>query len=55
MIEVSKNCTSKSAFTGQIWLNIFGKVNFDLTWVDSQFPLSLSPNSLIIRARKQRK
>ena len=37
--------------TGQIWF----QVNFDLTEVDSQFPLSSSSNSWIIRAKKQRK
>ena len=38
---------------GQIWF----QVNFDfiLTWVDSQFPLSPSPNSWIIRDERQSK
>ena len=34
---------------GQIWF----QVNFDLTKVDSQFPLFPSPDSWIIRARRQ--
>ena len=37
--------------TGQIWF----QVNFDLTKVDSQFPLFPSTNSWIIRAKRQRK
>ena len=41
------------------WMYVTGQIlfqaNFDLTWVDSQFPLSPSPNLLIMRARRQRK
>ena len=37
--------------TGQVWF----QVNFDLTLVDSQFPLSPCPNSWIIRAARQSK
>ena len=37
--------------TGQVWF----QVNFDLTLVDYQFPLSPSPNSWIIRAARQSK
>ena len=38
-------------FTGHNWIQVkIFKPRFD-----SQFPLSLSPNSWIIRARKQRK
>ena len=37
--------------TEQVWF----QVNFDLTLVDSQFPLSPSPNSWIIRAARQSK